>query len=157
MYNKESFSLSLSLLLPPHRNKKMHLERGYGAWMQCTPYINIVPITRSPGGYRSWRTTTATSHELRRYRDPFSGYPAEGLGRWRSTRTRRPHETPDMSRNNLPRDSWIRWTCTLVVFVPTQSIQLTLLVIYSSRHIYYCPSNWFSMREKSICVSLCIL
>lgn len=25
---------------------------------QCTPYINIVPITRSPGGYRSWKTPT---------------------------------------------------------------------------------------------------
>lgn len=24
----------------------------------CTPYINIVPITRSSGGYRSWRTPT---------------------------------------------------------------------------------------------------
>lgn len=35
-------------------------KRAHRAWMeeQCTPYINIVPITRSPGGYRSWKTPT---------------------------------------------------------------------------------------------------
>lgn len=33
-------------------------QREHRAWMeeQCTPYINIVPITRSPGGYRSSKT-----------------------------------------------------------------------------------------------------
>ena len=74
-------------------------ERERGAWMekQCTPYINIVPITRSPGGYRSWRTTTATTTELpwppltwvRRTNSAELPGPAFrdsrwGLGRWKS-------------------------------------------------------------------------
>jgi len=92
-------------------------ERGCGAWMeeQCTPYINIVPITRSPGGYRSWRTTMATTTGLP------TAVAAVNLGRCTNSaelpglrsqgfplRTRamkkrrtRPHETPDTSCNNL--------------------------------------------------------
>ena len=42
------------------REREREREREHTVWMeeQCTPYINIVPITRSPGGYRSWKTPT---------------------------------------------------------------------------------------------------
>ena len=42
---------------PPFSSRRRE-QREHRAWMeeQCTPYINIVPITRSPGGYRSSKT-----------------------------------------------------------------------------------------------------
>lgn len=46
--------LLLFFLLPRFLLRRRE-QREHRAWMeeQCTPYINIVPITRSPGGYRS--------------------------------------------------------------------------------------------------------
>ena len=60
------FRLLFFLLIPlwrrlvVERAEKERRESIQGVWMeeQCTPYINIVPITRSPGGYRSWKTPT---------------------------------------------------------------------------------------------------
>ena len=53
-----SLLLLFLLLLLLHFLLRRREQREHRAWMeeQCTPYINIVPITRSPGGYRSSKT-----------------------------------------------------------------------------------------------------
>lgn len=81
-----------------NKNHSLAAQRGEprGAWMeeQCTPYINIVPITRSPGSYRSWTTPTTTglptavaapltwvaARTPPSCRNPLSGIPAEDSG-----------------------------------------------------------------------------
>lgn len=74
-------SLSFSPLLPslpsplPRRFLLWRREqREHRAWMeeQCTPYINIVPITRSPGGYRSSKTPANFGRRTVPTREPLS-------------------------------------------------------------------------------------
>lgn len=73
-----SFSLSFSPLLPSPPPRRFLLwrreQREHRAWMeeQCTPYINIVPITRSPGGYRSSKTPANFGRRTVPTREPLS-------------------------------------------------------------------------------------
>lgn len=71
-------SLSFSPLLPSPPPRRFLLwrreQREHRAWMeeQCTPYINIVPITRSPGGYRSSKTPANFGRRTVPTREPLS-------------------------------------------------------------------------------------
>jgi hypothetical protein len=74
---------------------------------QCTPYINIVPITRSPGGYRSAANNDAAKLGLTEESESpagprLSGIPAADRADMKKQRAR-PHGTPDGSRDNLRR------------------------------------------------------
>lgn len=59
--------LLLFFLLPRFLLRRRE-QREHRAWMeeQCTPYINIVPITRSPGGYRSSKMPANFGRQLER-------------------------------------------------------------------------------------------
>jgi len=136
----------------------MHMEEhGYGAWMeeQCTPYINIVPITRSPGSYRSWTTTTTTTmtglptavavNLGRRTNSELPGPafrdPRWGLGRWKSERVPTKRQTRRAIIYDVYRVGFVRVARSAISQHPPRYKQLQFSRLLPKNREIYRPPN----------------